>query len=330
MKRLIPIFTLAFLSPFIAEIVLGATPLSRIASFPPLILLYGGGAVLIRELARRTARPWTTILCLGAAYGFLEEGLVMQTLFSPDLFGAAACGLHLAGVNWVWTEALLGYHAVWSIAIPIALTELCFPERRRKPWLGRIGIAAALACYALGAMSIAIVFRRVVTPNFRAPAISLIAAAITAAALVVWALTRKTALAEPVDGKLPAAIPSPWVAGAIALVAAGLWMRLFTLPQILRIGFWPLLPMALAAYLAKSVYRLLRSWSRGWTDLHLLAVIGGAVLASAAYGVDVVKQASPLDRAGQAVCSIVLLSGLAAIVLRRKMQAYRLPAPSVL
>jgi hypothetical protein len=179
-------------------------------------------------------------------------------------------------------------------------------------------------------MSIAIVFRTVVAPNFRAPAILLIAVAVTATALTVWALTRKTALAEPEKGNLPAAISSPWVAGAIALVAAGLWMWLFTLPQILRIGFRPLLPMILAAYLAWGVYRLVHSWSGGWTDLHLLAVIGGAVLASAAYGIDVVKQASPLDRAGQAVCSIVLLSGLAAMMLRRKMQANRLPAPSVL
>src|ERR1035441_3859707 len=92
MKRPIPVLTLAFFYPFIAEIVFGATPLSRIASLPPLILLYGGGAVFIRELARRAARPWTAILCLGAAYGLVEEGLVMQTFFSPDLFGAAACG----------------------------------------------------------------------------------------------------------------------------------------------------------------------------------------------------------------------------------------------
>ena len=101
-------------------------------------------------------------------------------------------------------------------------------------------------------------------------------------------------------------------------------MGLFTLPQFLRIGIWPLLPMTLAAFLAWGVYRRLRAWSdAGWTDLHLLATITGAVLASAAYGVDVVKQASRLDRAGQAVCSIAFLALLAVIagLLKRRIAA---------
>jgi hypothetical protein len=250
MKRLIPVFTLALFSPFIAEILFGATPLSRLASLPPLILLYGGGAVFIRELARRAARPWTAILCLGAAYGLVEEGLVMQTLFSPDLFGAAACGARFAGVNWVWAEALLGYHAVWSIAIPIAVAELCFPERRHKPWLGRAGSTVAAGCYALGALSISIVFRRFLAPNFRAPASSLIVTALSAAALAVWALTRKPVLAALAGRELPATVPSPWLVGFLAFATAALWMGLFTLPQSLRTGLRPLLPMTLAACLA--------------------------------------------------------------------------------
>ena len=314
MKRPIPVLTLAFFSPFIAEIVFGATPLSRIASLPPLILLYGGGAVFIRELARRAARPWTAILCLGAAYGLVEEGLVMQTFFSPDLFGAAACGARFTGVNWVWAEALLGYHAVWSIAIPIALAELCFPERRYKPWLGRAGSTGAAACYALGALSISIVFRRFITPNFRAPAISLIVTALVAAALVVWALTRKPVLAEPSERELPAMVPSPWLVGFLAFATAALWMGLFTLPQSLRTGFRPLMPMIITACLAGGACLLLRRWVRArWTDSHSLAMIGGALIASSAYGVNVIKQGTLLDRGGQAVFSIVFLALLAAL-----------------
>lgn len=315
MKRLKPVLALALLSPFIAEIVFGATPFSRFASLPPLVLLYGGGAVSIRELARRTAHPWMAILCLGGAYGLIEEGLVMQTLFSPDLFSAAACGARIAGVNWVWAEALVGYHAVWSIAIPIALAELCFPARAGQPWLGRKGIAAALACYALGTLSISIVFRRLVTPTFRAPAISLIATAVVAAALVAYALSRRSA-GQP--AKHAETVPSPWLAGIIALTASALWMQLFALPQFLRIEPWPLLPIFLAATLAYGVYKLLRRWTgTGWTGTHRLALIAGAVVASSAYGTRVIQAESALDRTGQAVCGVVLLSGLAAIALRR-------------
>jgi hypothetical protein len=308
MKRLIPVFALALLAPFIAEILFGATPLSRMVSLPPLILLYGGGAVSIRELARRAPRPWTAVVCLGAAYGLIEEGMVMQTLFSPDLFGAAACGLRFAGVNWVWAEGLLGYHAVWSIAIPIALTELCFPQRRREPWLGRRGLAAALACYALGAASIATVFRRIVTPNFRAPAISLTVTAIVAAALVVTAFARRPPVARL--AKLSARVPTFWLATG-ALVAAGLWMQLFRLPQFWRAGMRPLLPMTLAACLAAGVYRLLHRWSRAeWTAADRLELTVGAIVGSSVCGALNIHEASRFDRYGQAICSIAVLAVL--------------------
>jgi len=61
MKRLVPVITLALLSPFVAEILFGATPLSRVSSLLPLTLLYGGGAVLIREMARRFGPGWYRI-----------------------------------------------------------------------------------------------------------------------------------------------------------------------------------------------------------------------------------------------------------------------------
>ena len=83
--------------------------------------------------------------------------------------------------------------------------------------------------------------------------------------------------------------------------------------------------MTLAAFLAGVPTHASRAWSdAGWTaNLHLLATITGAVLASAAYGVDVVKQASRLDRAGQAVCSIAFLALLAVIagLLKRRIAA---------
>jgi hypothetical protein len=43
-------------------------------------------------------------------------------------------------------------HAVWSIAVPIAVVELMVPERAHRPWLGRTGlavVAAALVVHAL-------------------------------------------------------------------------------------------------------------------------------------------------------------------------------------
>jgi hypothetical protein len=39
----------------------------EIGALPLLALLYGSGAILIREVARRTGRGWPTILVLGLA-----------------------------------------------------------------------------------------------------------------------------------------------------------------------------------------------------------------------------------------------------------------------
>ncbi len=49
--------------------------------------MYGGGAVIIREAARRAGKGWPTIFLLALAYAVIEEGLVCQTLFNPSYFG---------------------------------------------------------------------------------------------------------------------------------------------------------------------------------------------------------------------------------------------------
>src|SRR5262245_65192676 len=58
MRRYIPLVVLFALSPLVAEVLLGATTLSQIGGLLPTSLLYGGGAVLIRELARRRSAGW--------------------------------------------------------------------------------------------------------------------------------------------------------------------------------------------------------------------------------------------------------------------------------
>jgi hypothetical protein len=78
---------LFLLAPYIGEFVLGNQP---ITAFPTLVLLapmYGGGALLIREVARRTTGGWPVIIVLAAAYALLEEGPIDQMLFNPAYLG---------------------------------------------------------------------------------------------------------------------------------------------------------------------------------------------------------------------------------------------------
>jgi hypothetical protein len=60
MHRLLPAFVLVLTAPVVAEILAGSTPLSQptvLAILLPLyLLLYGAGALLIRELVRRSGR----------------------------------------------------------------------------------------------------------------------------------------------------------------------------------------------------------------------------------------------------------------------------------
>ncbi|HSB02215.1 MAG TPA: hypothetical protein VLE49_16315, partial [Anaerolineales bacterium] len=83
MRRYLPVLTLFILSPLVAEVLFGATPLSRLGALLVVAPLYGGGAVLVRELARRRGPGWGRIFLLGAAYGIIEEGLAIQSIFNP-------------------------------------------------------------------------------------------------------------------------------------------------------------------------------------------------------------------------------------------------------
>jgi hypothetical protein len=324
MNRYAPVFALALLAPFIAEFLFGATPISRLGGFVFLVLLYGGGAVLIRELARRlSGTGWGRIAVLGAAYALIEEGLAVQSFFNPDLFQAGAIGGRALGVNWVWSEWTVGYHILWSLLIPILLTELLFPNHRTEPWLKRGGVAVAGVCFALGVVVIGIAFRRTIAPTFRGPAAHLAVTALTAAVLAVLALAWPIRPCARQLADARRSVPSPWVLGLLALVATAGWFGLFFLPDALKSGARALIPMVATAALAAGTGLLIRKWSapdRRWTDLHRIALILGALPANMLFGFLVVTAGNRTDQIGQAVgCSVTLaLLALFANRMRRR------------
>jgi hypothetical protein len=133
--RLLPALSLFLLAPLAAEFLLGNLPITALFSLVLLAPLYGGGALLIREVARRTGRGWPTILLLGLAYGILEEGVTTQSLFNPDYAGQRLLDHGFVpglGIAVPWTLFVLTLHTVWSIATPIALVETIV--RRPGPW----------------------------------------------------------------------------------------------------------------------------------------------------------------------------------------------------
>ncbi len=130
------------LSPIIGELLSGSSP--PMEFFNPiglifLLFLYGGGAIIIRELALRWHKSWPSILVMGAAYGIVEEGLMVKSFFNPNWMDVGILGSYgrWLGINWAWTVELIIFHAVFSITIAILLVTLAYPERSSQPWVGR-------------------------------------------------------------------------------------------------------------------------------------------------------------------------------------------------
>jgi len=158
--RLPPALVLFLLAPAIGELLSGSAPPAEFFSFTGFLMivcLYGSGAVLVREVKVRWKKGVGSVLLLGAAYGVLEEGLLVTSWFSPywvDLGPMAIYGRWL-GVNWVWAEMLTIYHAVFSITIPILLVELAFSRRRNESWVGKktlvslVGVLLVLTVFGL-------------------------------------------------------------------------------------------------------------------------------------------------------------------------------------
>jgi hypothetical protein len=68
--------TLYFLAPILGEVFSSNTPPLAFITDPGTFIfepaLYGSGALLIREVARRRGLGWPAILVMGLAYGVLE------------------------------------------------------------------------------------------------------------------------------------------------------------------------------------------------------------------------------------------------------------------
>jgi hypothetical protein len=131
---------LFLLSPAIGELLSGSSPPREFFApfgFTVMALLYGGGALTARELKVRWGKGMGSLLLLGAAYGVVEEGLMVASFQNPgwpDLGVLGVFGRWL-GVNWVWAAELTAYHAIVSITVPVMLVELAYPERRAEAWL---------------------------------------------------------------------------------------------------------------------------------------------------------------------------------------------------
>lgn len=321
LRRILPAVGLYFLSPLVAEFLLGNLSIAFIAGLLFLGAMYGGGAVLIREIARRTGRGWPTIILLALAYGVVEEGLVTQSLFNPNYAGQHLLSyghIDALGMGSWWTLFVLTLHTVWSISVPIALLEAIVPSRRTKPWLGKVGLTVAAALFVLGC---AVTFAGSLDQSsFGGPKETFLAspgqfagAAVAVVVLVVLAFVVGRPVVERTSTGF---VPKAPVLATLALTASSAFMidhRTAQLPA------WITCLIMLALYTVVAVPVIVWSRRSGWGPEHTLAVAGGALITYAWNGFvqpSLDQGNSTIDLIGNGVFAAIALAVLAFAIVR--------------
>jgi hypothetical protein len=274
MGRVAPAIGLFFIAPLVAEFLLGDLPINLLGALVILAPMYGGGALLIREVVRRSGKGWPSIFVLALAYAIFEEAFTTQTLFNPNYLHL---NLHLLdhayiaalGISVWWTIFVLTLHAVWSISVSIALVEALVPDRATAPWLGWIGLAVTSVLFVLAA---AVSTKIEVKQDHFVASIPQFAVA-----AVICVLTIVSAFCLPArsTGGASGWVPGPWFVGAGALAAGSIFLLV---PNAW--GWWAVvLYLVLDLVLIMTVIAL--SHRAGWNSQHRLALAGGAALAYA-------------------------------------------------
>ena len=277
---------LFFLAPVPAEYLIGYLELT--GNFPALLgglaffaPLYGGAALTIREVTRRTGRGWPTIILLSFAFGVFQAGLVDHSLFNPAY----------QDIEW-WEESLKPtYIPPWaSVQFALKLIMGCDLEHRapmqcetffppRRPLVRPTRLSVTIFCLPCRPHSLGTIDEEDFLPS---------AAQFIGSAVVVLAFIGAAFLVKKRPGPTSdKPVPNPWVIGTLTL---GLLSLVTLIEVVLAIlgnkegGFeagWvgTSINAAVMIVLAILVWR----WTqrREWSALHILALTGGALLTRA-------------------------------------------------
>jgi hypothetical protein len=275
-RSIAPAIGLFFLSPLIGEFLLGNISIDEIVYGFALAPLYGGGALLIREVARRNERGWPTIALLGVAYSLVEEGLADQMLFNPAYDNAHM--LEKAYIpSWGTGASVIlesiSVHAIWSICVSIAMVESLSPRRSTTPWLGKLGLTITAVVFAAGVVLVTYgnyqEYHFVASPT-QLTVTTFVVIVIVGIAFAIGRQPRKTVAVNA---------PNPWLVGAVSFVASSFLMGvIFDLSPWIGVVAWFVLVAAFVAVVLR--------WSQAkdWGAAHRLALAGGALLTYAWVG----------------------------------------------
>ncbi|MFI5906066.1 hypothetical protein [Dactylosporangium sp. NPDC051541] len=262
---------LFFLAPLVGEFLLGNTPIVLLPAIIVLAAMYGGGALLIREVARRRGLGWPNMLILALAYGVMEEGLTTQSLFNPNYADdhlLAPGYIPALGIGVPWTIFVIGIHVFWSISAPILLMEGFAGERRTKPWLKRRGLIVTVILFAIGIAATTAI-------NMSQWPYTATAAQFTVTGVIVVLLLAAGVFVRFRSPAPAGTAPSPWVVLTMTLVTGAAFVMITTVDSL---PVWLGVTLEVAGIVVFLVAAGLWSARVGWGDAHRLAIGTGALL----------------------------------------------------
>lgn len=283
-QRAAPALLMMILAPTFTELLLGGTRLSTLIAFPPVllmeILVWGGGAVLLRGLARKLKLGWNSLLLFALALAVAEEFVIQQTSLAPLVIQLKGVEWGRAGgINYVYALWALVYEAAWVVLFPTLVGELVFPDRRDETWLSTPMAAVLAVLFVLGAIMAWFAWTHIARvktfhlPLYNPTRIELSAAIAVIVGLVAWGITFPPAFGRARRPASPAAVA----------VFGGLWGVVWFLLAVLAFGIAPQLsaPAVFAAgvVVVLVIVFVLPRWAldAAWTPRHSYCLFAGAL-----------------------------------------------------
>jgi hypothetical protein len=306
-----PVLCLFLLSPVIAELLSGSTPLSRGEQLIFESIFYGPAALLIREFVRRRQLGWFSVILLGFAFGIIEECLLLQSAFNPHFLNFDISYGRVWGVNWAWSEIIIINHSFWSITIPVFIAETIFPGRRTEPWLNQWGIGIFAVLLLLSSYGFYTTFIKM--SGFTTSWIHYTIAGLLASGVILIAAN----LRDKQIVKFPVKTPPAWVTGFISFLVSLFWLNLLSQVFQKEHGV-PAMFVELTGLIVLVVWLvIILGWINSkWNNTYRFSLAAGALYAGMVFGLIILLPTkNSLDIVGQ-ICFILIVSVL--LIFRRK------------
>jgi hypothetical protein len=271
------VLTLCFFAAIIPEtLTTTSTSVAKIIAQPTallfIMLFYGLANLLIREALVRRHLGWVSLVLLGIAFSFVNEGVIAGTWYPGRYEGET----YLGGVSFVVAAGLTVFHLFLSVITPIAFIETIFPSHMGLPLLRRRGIMISAVVLLLVISLVGFV------PSYRAYRLSVLALAVM---LAMIALRLPSARPRILNLVPP---PSLWQLRWAGFVGTGLlFVMILFVPWIIQsiarqqVVAAQAITVVMFALLTALLLRIGQQWTAraDWSLRHTLALITGVLVA---------------------------------------------------